>query len=99
MFHGDYSGEVDYEDQDCLNNLIGNLRKATRKENTRNVSVRSDNKLGYKGVYFSKSNNRFIAQTTLDGKRVYIGQFKTAEEASNAYSEYTKDLHGVFAST
>lgn len=42
--------DVEHKDQDKLNCRISNLRLATRSQNSRNKSKRTDNKSGYIGV-------------------------------------------------
>jgi len=41
----------------------------------------------YKGVYFSKSKSRWIAQMFIKGKLKCIGQFYTEVEAAKAYDK------------
>lgn len=45
------------------------------------------NRTGYLGV--QKSYNKYTARTIINGKRVYIGLYKTAEEAAAAYQKVT----------
>ena len=45
--------------------------------------LRSDNKIGYRGV--TKRGNRFQAQIQIDGNNHYIGLFGTTKEAAIAY--------------
>ena len=52
------------------------------------------NKKAYGAVSFKgvrKDANRFRAQIYIDGKQKYIGSYKTAEEASEAYIQYCRD--------
>ena len=46
----------------------------------------------YKGVYFHKLNNNWMAQITINGKLKYLGSFKTEIEAHNAYKLATHQL-------
>lgn len=94
MHYGDTLLEVDHIDTDIYNNLIENLRVATRKDNTRNVTKRKDNTTGYKGVH--RSGNKYIAQTTSNGKRVYLGSYDTPEQAKEVYDTAARELHGEF---
>lgn len=97
MFNGDTESEVDHIDTNALNNKLENLRPATRAENTRNVGARRDNALGIKGVSYNKASGKYIAQTTVAGKRKWLGAFSTPEAASAAYQAAAKELHGEFA--
>ena len=99
MHHGDYVGEVDHKDTNSLNNRIGNLRPATRQGNTQNTGVRKDNVLGLKGVSFHKATGKFVAQTTVNGKRLHLGLHLTPELAKAAYDKAAAQLHGEFFCT
>ena len=46
-----------------------------------------------KGVTFDRSRGKFVAQMSDGNKRVFLGRFSTAEEASDAY----KAAAGEFA--
>ena len=49
---------IDHIDGNKSNNNIKNLRKTTQKYNSRNASMRVDNRLGKTGVYFTTSKNK-----------------------------------------
>jgi hypothetical protein len=93
MFNGQIPEnlEVDHEDRNTDNNLINNLRLATRSQNAFNRGVQSNNKLGIKGV--SKVGNRFKAYIKILGNTKNLGSFATAEEASAAYQKALNDVH------
>jgi len=52
----DYIGplEVDHRDRDPQNNVMANLRIATRAEQSNNMSLRRDNTSGFNGFFFVK---------------------------------------------
>lgn len=50
-----------------------------------NRSKQRNNKSGYIGVYFYKATKKWRAAITIKGKKEYLGQFETPEDASNAY--------------
>jgi hypothetical protein len=79
--------EIDHIDRNKQNNNISNLRWVTRSENQRNKHVYGA--VAFRGVY--KNRNRFKATITIDGKKEYIGLYKTAEEASEAYINFKKE--------
>lgn len=91
--------EIDHIDGDPWNNRLGNLRLATRQQNQWNRAVLPHNKSGYKGVHWDAEKKRFIAQISINGKKKHIGQFKTVEEAANAYAAEAKAQHGDFFRT
>lgn len=83
---------VDHRDGDTHNNAWGNLRDTSQLVNQQNQRrPRSDNTTGFLGVY--PQGDKFIAQIGICGKRWKIGQFDTAEEASEAYLSAKRDLH------
>ena len=49
----------------------------------------------YKGVSFHKASNKWIARITINGKRKYLGLFKTEEEAYNALESYKREHYSI----
>lgn len=86
---------VDHIDGNPLNNCRSNLRVCTHTENTRNQKKRRNLKYGFKGVF--KSRKRFGAMIHVEGKPIYLGQYKTVEEAHSAYCAAAVKYHGEFA--
>lgn len=89
--------EIDHRDSDGLNNRWLNLRNATDQQNCANRSVRSDNSLGIKGVYFDKESRRYRAEIQVSGRKIYLGRFDTPEEGSRAYMAAAAHHFGEFA--
>lgn len=86
--------EVDHKDHNGLNNLEENMRNCTYTQNMMNRNPRGV--LGYKGV--SKTDKgSFRARLTIRGKTIYIGNFKTPEDAAKAYDKIVIIYHGEFA--
>jgi len=82
--------EVDHINRDTLDNRKCNLRPCTRFENQQNLkSCRS----GQTGVYLKSSKNKWVANISKDGKRYYIGEYKTKEEAIDARKKYEQKLY------
>lgn len=88
---------VDHRNNDGLDNRRENLRVATRSQNQSNQRRRSDNKTGFKGVYFDKNRRRWAVQVQASGKVRCVGRFDTPEEAARAYDTAARELHGAFA--
>lgn len=89
--------ELDHKNRKRSYNHPDNLRLGTRSLNNANMCLRSDNKVGYRGVHFNKEKKRFCAQVTKDGKTTSLGYFDTAEEAAKAVALVRDRLFGEFA--
>lgn len=94
MLMGFPGGLVDHKDCDGLNCRRNNLRVATPTENLRNSRVRKNSRTQLKGV--SKVGNRWTARIKSGGKDVYLGIFKSKEDAAMAYRERAALEHGEF---
>lgn len=88
---------VDHINRNPDDNRLSNLREATRFENLRNQGAHKDNRSGYKGVSFSKSEKRWVARIMVNRKAIRLGSFKTAEDAHDAYCEAAEKFHREFA--
>jgi len=87
---------VDHIDGNRSNNRIENLREATDWQNAANKKVKSDNRLGIKGVELHECG-KFRARIFIDGKHKHLGLFETAEMAADAYIHAAHELFGDFA--
>lgn len=95
---GAEKGEVvDHINLDKLDNRRSNLRKCTNSDNQHNSGLRKDNATGYKGVH--KSGRRWIAQIMLNSQVIYLGAYKTPEEAAKKYDAAARQYFGEFART
>ena len=63
-----------------------NLRLASRSEQSCNRRKQSNNKSGYKGVYFDAPANKYRARICVDGIRTDLGHHNTVEAAYHVYS-------------
>lgn len=88
--------QVDHIDRVGINNVRSNLRLATASENQRNKGKYSNNKSGYKGVSFHNQSGKWQAQIRANGKINSLGLFLSPEQASLAYAEASRILHGEF---
>ncbi len=89
-------GEIDHIDRNKLNNVISNLREATRGENARNIAGRGAHGKGVFRHPFRKKNP-FQARIQLNGRLQNLGSFPTIEQARAAYLDAAHKLHGEFA--
>ncbi len=68
-----------------------NLKWSNRSEIKRNIST-TKNKTGYIGV--TKDRNKFRAIIYYNGKPISLGNYKTPEEAAEAYNKKSLELFG-----
>jgi hypothetical protein len=91
------TGEWPVADIDHINGISGdnrfaNLREATRSENMQNRrGPNRDSKTGLLGA--SPNQGKYEAAICLDGKKHYLGLFKTAEQAHAAYIKAKRKFH------
>ena len=88
---------LDHKNLDKTDNRISNLREATYSQNAINSGPSKLNKLGIKGVSYSKAKKKYRAQIQYEKKYVHIGYYDTAEEAGAAYDKKAEELYGEFA--
>ncbi len=91
--------EVDHKNRDRLDNRRCNLRMADRRKNNVNRSKNSGCTSKYKGVYKNKNVkiNKWTAYHKKNGKKLFLGNFKTEIEAAAAYNIASRELWGEFA--
>lgn len=88
IYHGVWpKGQIDHEDHVRDHNWILNLKDVTFLENMRNRKARSDTITGHQGVWYNKRRNRYVAEITMNGKKVYQQSFMSASEAVKARRE------------
>lgn len=87
---------IDHINRIPTDNRWSNLRPATQAEQLRNTTVRRNATTGLKGIYYNKQTRSFQAEITLNGRKVYIGRFATAEKAHKAYVEAAKVHFGAY---
>ena len=92
---------IDHINGDTLDNRRCNLRLCTNSQNMMNQGKRSDNKSGYKGVYYQQNKDgkgKIIrADIAVNGKTIHLGTFKTTLDGAKAYDKKALELHGEFA--
>ena len=79
---------LDHMDGDRTNNRIANLREASVSDNTCNKTC--------KGYSFNRKASKWEAYVNKDRRRTRLGYFSSEAEASAAYHETAKKLHGEF---
>jgi hypothetical protein len=89
--------QIDHRNLKREDNRWENLREATGSQNQFNTRRQSNNKSGYKGVFFEKVRNKYRADIRSNGVSYTIGRFSSAEEAALAYRRQAEKLNGEFA--
>ncbi len=76
-----------------MDNRAENLRLVTHSQNLRNRDIQKGSQLGITNISFNKQRGRFVVSFDIDGKRVFVGRFKTLEEAIKKRDE-ARQTHG-----
>lgn len=90
------SDDMDHVNGDRKDNRFANLREATRGENCMNRARPSNNKSGFKGVCFRRSNNKWAAQIGTKNRMIHLGYFTSPGAAAAAYDQAANKHHGQF---
>ena len=80
--------------QNPLNNQQANLRIVNRQESKGKHEYLVE---GYRGVYFHKRKNQYIARVRFYGLTYHLGYFDTIKEACVAFNNKTLELYGNVA--
>ena len=89
--------ETDHINGNRLDNRKSNLRICTRAENLRNRKTNYNTFSGIKGAHWNKNSKMFHSSIKIKGQSIFLGQFKTKEEAGNVYKIKAQELFGAFA--
>ena len=88
----------DHKDRNPLNNRKQNLRPATQQENSCNITKRKDNTSGVTGVYWYKKGCKWVADISVNNKRIHLGYFTNKEDAIKKRLEAEQIYHKEFSS-
>jgi hypothetical protein len=72
---------VDHINHNTKDNRMCNLRIATRSQNAMNMVIPKHNTSGFKGVYWNKNENKWVASIKINGKNIHLGYFENIEDA------------------
>jgi hypothetical protein len=89
--------DIDHINGNKKDNSWVNLRLATRSQNKANVRKPITNSSGYKGVSYSNTAKKWVAQIGVDGKTFVLGYFLNPIEAHAAYVAAAERYFGVYA--
>ena len=86
--------DVDHRDGNKANNRIDNLRMVGTLGNNQNIrGPRSNNKIGFLGVFRCKMTMKWRATICAEGIRHHLGTFETPALAHAAYVKAKRELH------
>lgn len=83
--------EIDHINGNTLDNRMCNLRQATRLDQAHNVAPKCNNKLGIRGVCYSKRDGEYKIDFLNNHVRYYFKHFKTLPEA--VYARYLMERY------
>lgn len=87
-------GVIDHINGVKHDNRLANLRDVPKPHNHHNMKGPQRNSgTGLLGVSFSSRRQHFIAQITVEGKRMHLGSYPTAQLAHEAYLRAKRALH------
>lgn len=95
---GSDSPEIDHINRDRLDNRRINLRACNRRDNAINIPKRKGKYTSkYKGVYYSRRCKAWVAQLKINYTALYLGKYKTENDAAVAYNIAASKHYGAFA--
>lgn len=90
---------VDFVNNNGLDCRRDNLRLAPPGGTQQNTGRPRTNTSGYKGVTWNKSKRKYIAQISVNNKRIHLGHFDDPAEAFEHYKMAVREYHGEFGNT
>lgn len=90
-------GRVDHINGNGLDCRRCNMRPATHAQNIMNSGIRSNNKSGFKGVFWNSQKRKWNAKIMLNYRNIHCGFFDDVIEAAKAYDTAARIYHGEFA--
>jgi|DEB19_MinimDraft_3_1074340.scaffolds.fasta_scaffold01369_5 hypothetical protein len=97
FFNGYLPEFLDHIDGDKENNLIANLRPATKAQNGHNRKVFKNSKSGLKNIKLDEKSGNWMVTLRVNKKPMYFGMFKDLELAALVAHEAREKFHGEFA--
>lgn len=95
--YGFQPDSVDHIDGNTLNNDPSNLRGANKSQNMTNRALQVNCKSGFTGVDFMAANSVYRAQIHKNGKKIYLGTFKSIDDAIAARRTAEERFHAEWS--
>ncbi len=88
--------EVDHINHKTYDNRKSQLRIVTSTQNSMNQKPSKMSSTGVRGISYSKTENRYIVRIGINNKRIYLGSYKTLEEAKQVRKKAEKEYYGEY---
>lgn len=86
--------EIDHKNLSPADNRWRNIREASHGQNQQNQRrAKSHNRSGLLGAFGVSGASTFMSRIVIDGKKIRLGHFPTAEAAHRAYLKAKRELH------
>ena len=96
--HGSWpDGDIDHIDGNGLNNRLENLRVTTKAGNAHNRRSTGSTGNKAKGVRKRSDRDSYRADIYVGNRAIFLGCFKTHDEAAHEYNKAAIRYHGEFA--
>ena len=82
--------QIDHKNGNRLCSTMNNMRLVTSRQNNQNKKIHREGQLF--GCYFNKSKGKYQAQIGIGEKRVFLGRYKTEQEAHEVYTIACKHI-------
>jgi len=85
--------QLDHINRIKNDNRISNLREVSDSQNHQNVGLQSNNISGFKGVCWHKRRCTWHVQIKLNNKHIFLGYFKSLDDAIAVRKQAEEQLH------
>lgn len=85
---------VEHENGNKLDNRRQNILPLTAAESTQRHNIRRSNKSGYRGVYYNKSEEKWVSSITVNKRKIHLGYYNDPKCAAKAYNEAAIKYYG-----
>lgn len=84
------------KEESNYDNRKSNLRIVGYSENAMNAVIPSNNKSGYKGVFYDNTRNKWVARICINNKTTHIGSYTSLEDAIKARRDAERKYFGEY---